>query len=484
MQASINRLSTAAKKILPRNTFARSVSVLAGGTVIAQLLVIVAAPLLTRLYDPQEFGLLSVYTSLLAIFVVLSGLRYEIAIAIPESNQEAANITALCLLLISVATTLSALAVLFGRDAIAHLLNAPSFAAGLWLLPVGVFFASLYQALNYWTLRQRDFAAIARIRLKQSIATAAIQLLGYKLGLLALLIGHAAGQGTSAWLLGKAALKHKEFEHVTAEGMWAAAKCHRNFPIFSTWSGLLDVGSSELPPMMFAVLFNPAAAGLYALSNRVLALPMIVVGTAISNVLFVDAAQAWREGRLAPLVATVQEKLAHIVMPMAIVLLIAGPDLFAIVFGEKWREAGVFAQWMAPWLYVRFVTSPLSALMAIMNKQRQDLVFYSILFIVHAATIAAGAALGDLATAIALFSVGSMLCWIGYLIWITNLTGNTVASLVKSSIAALAWGVACAIPLLLGLLFLKSGHLWLVALATTALLIGTRFYFLMRPAYQ
>ena len=44
--------------------------------------------------------------------------------------------------------------------------------------------------------------------------------------------------------------------------------------------------------------------------------------------------------------------------------------LFAFVFGAEWREAGILSEIMAPWLMFKFITSPLSTLPIVVEKQR------------------------------------------------------------------------------------------------------------------
>ena len=108
----MTRIRSSLRRLLPRNAFARGVSVLVGGTAGAQLLTVLAAPLLTRLYSPEDFGLLAVYASLLALIGVISSLRYELAIPLPEDDTEAANVAVLSLILVGISTLLSAVLVL------------------------------------------------------------------------------------------------------------------------------------------------------------------------------------------------------------------------------------------------------------------------------------------------------------------------------------------------------------------------------------
>jgi len=139
---------SALRALLPKNAFARGVSVLVGGTAGAQVLTVLAAPLLTRLYSPEDFGLLAVYASMLALIGVISSLRYELAIPLPEDDGEAANVAALSLILVGLSALLTGALVWQLGPAIADLLGVPALAGYLWLLPVAVLLSGAYQVFN------------------------------------------------------------------------------------------------------------------------------------------------------------------------------------------------------------------------------------------------------------------------------------------------------------------------------------------------
>ncbi|NIC04064.1 oligosaccharide flippase family protein [Billgrantia bachuensis] len=480
----LNRLVIPARRLLPTHAFARGVSVLVGGTAGAQLLAIAAAPLLTRLYTPEDFGLLAVYGGLLALFTVVASGRYQLAIPLPETEREAAEVLALSLAVVAFTTLVALLLVLLGGRALAEALGVPSLSPWLWLLPLGVAFAGSYQAVSHWAVRTRAFAALASTRIKQSLALLAIQLAASPLGGGGLLLGHAAGQGSGTLTLARPALRAVGEHRVTAAGAWAAARRYRKFPLFSSWSGLFNTLGKQLPPLLFAALFSPVAAGLYALAHRVLAMPMTLIGEAVGKVFFSSAAEAHRRGELGPLVAKVHATLAQVAMPPAIVLMAIGPDLFALVFGERWREAGEFARWMAPWLYLVFITSPLSHLFSVMERQGQGLAFQALLLGVRVAAIAIGAALDDLLLTVALFSLGSAACWVGFLVWIAHLTANPPQILATATLTALGWGLALLSPLLAVEWLAPVWLPWNAALLLGAVLVGLRYFFLFRRAYQ
>ena len=139
----MKKITAKLKQLLPNNRFARSVSVLAGGTAAGQLIVIAASPILTRLYTPEDFGLLAVYAGILGILGVIANLRYQLAIPLPDSDEDAASIAALSLLVVVLITVLAAIAVwLFGAELV-HLLNTPALETYLWLVPVGIFLVGI-----------------------------------------------------------------------------------------------------------------------------------------------------------------------------------------------------------------------------------------------------------------------------------------------------------------------------------------------------
>lgn len=479
----LSRLVAPARRLLPTHAFARGVSVLVGGTAGAQLLTVLAAPLLTRLYSPEAFGLLAVYGGLLALFTVVASGRYQMAIPLPEGDREAAEVVVLSLAVVVVTTTISAVMVGLWGEQLAGLLGVPALARWLWLLPLGVAFSGGYQAVSYWALRTRAYSTIASTRIKQSVCLLAIQFMANPLGGGGLILGQAVGQGMGTITLARSALSAVVRHRVKPAGVLAVARRYRNFPLFSTWSGLFNTAGKQLPPLLFAALFSPAAAGLYALAHRVLAMPLALIGDAIGKVFFSSAAEAHREGSLGPLVAQVHGILAQIAMPPCVVLMLAGPELFALVFGETWRPAGEFARWMAPWLYMVFITSPLSHLFSVMERQAQGMAFQALLLVVRIVAISVGAMLDDLLLTVALFAMSSAACWVGFLVWTMVVTRNPVSALVTPTIVALGWSLLLLLPLIVAVALGPVWMPWLAALILSGALVAMRYFLLFRKVY-
>jgi O-antigen/teichoic acid export membrane protein len=474
------------RRLLPTKAFARGVSVLVGGTATAQLITILAAPLLTRLYSPEDFGLLAVYASLLALIGVIASLRYEVAIPLPDEDAEAANIVALCLILVGSITLFTAILVYLAGPDIADALGVPALAGYLWLLPLGVLLSGAYNVFNYWSLRTKRFATIAGTKLRQALTTLAIQLAAFKLGGVALLFGQVAGQSIGTTSLGRPALGSAGFRQVSWFGIAKAAARYRRFPIFSTWGGIAYTAGLQLPPMLFAALFGPAAAGLYALAHRLLTLPMTLVGGAIGQVFFANAAEAHRVGQLAPLVNRVHSTLSNIGLPAAILLFLIGPHLFTVLLGEQWREAGTFARWMAPWLYFQFVSAPLSAaIFSTTETQHYSLAFHAAMSFLRLLAIGIGALLGGILTAVIIMSVVSSLSYIGLLIMLAKISGVTVEKIAQNTLSSLWVSLLISLPILLA--FLTPDPSLQRELAAYSLAFGMlvwRYWLILRETYQ
>lgn len=423
-----------ARRFLPRNRFARSASVLVGGTAAGQIIVVAASPVLTRLYGPEDFGLLAVFASMLGILGVVASLRYQLAIPLPESDEEAANVTVLSLLVVMGMALLAAAIVIPWREPIAKAVNAPLLADYIWLLPLGLFLTGVYQVFNYWAIRTKSYPVIARTKLTQSVSMIAVQISIYALGPVALLLGQVFGRAAGTTTLGTLAFvnQSESFRKVTPSEVRKASVRYSGFPLYSSSAGLLSAGGAQIPLILFSAFYSPGAAGLYMLAQRVIAMPMTLVGSAIADVFMPNAVEAMREGRLRYSVASLQRRLAWIAFPPAALLFVGAPEAFLVVFGANWEGAGQMVRWLTPMLFFQFITSPISRIFMVLERQRLELFLQSNLFILRLGSLAMAWFLGiGLMNAVILYGGASGLGYFAYFVAIALVTGNTPWSFIK-----------------------------------------------------
>lgn len=473
-------------RLLPLNHFARGVSVLASGTVVGHAIVVLASPVLTRLYGPEDFGLLAVYGALLGITSIIASLSYQFAIPLPESDEEAIHVLVLSLGIVLIMTAVTALLVLAFNGPITTALNTPAMAEYMWLLPVGLLLVGAYQGLRYWAVRVKAFSTIARTNVTQSIGKVAVQLGGYVLGPFALILGQICGQAVGSVSLGALVIRERRdaLSRVRLSRIRDAARRYRRFPLFTTWSGVFNSVGRNLPPLMFASLFSPAIAGIYLLAHSVLAMPMYVIGRAVANVFFANAAGANRDGTLSTLVLNIHTKLAQLAMPATLVLLVAGPDIFGVVFGSEWSQAGVFAQLMAPYLYFQFVTSPLSDIADVLEKQVHDMMFQGLLFAARTTALVLGALYFDVIVAVALYGAASAVCWLAFLAWIFTVSGNRWQEIWRVTAKTALYAVLPVSPLIAFQFLSKDAFQFVAAMAATIMLLTIYTAFMLRGARQ
>lgn len=367
------------RRKLPLGRFGNNVVLLAGGTALGQGLVLVSYPLLTRLFTPVDFGILSVYSSLLTILVTVASLRFELAISIPKEDGDAADILVLCGLLL-ILLTLVCLAMTGVSFLLGGLSRTKVLGYAAWFLPLGFAGAGLSQILNYWMVRKKAFGVIARTRISQGVwmIVCLISLGIFKWGAVGLIIGDIVGRVAGTATLLRPVLKEDLglLRGVTANRVRAAFRRFGRFFYFGGPSAMLDIASLQLPALMLAWQYGPQVAGWFALAQRIMGIPLRLVGTAVGQVYLAESSKLAHTdvGKVRALFHTTSRRLLMYGVLPVLATGILGPFVFETVFGKGWREAGLFLLMLVPLTLGQFIISPLSQNAVIFGKQKQQFV--------------------------------------------------------------------------------------------------------------
>lgn len=376
---------------------------LVGGTGGAQLLILLSAPFLTRLYAPEHFGLLAIYASLLAIVSVVVNLRYEIAIPLPPSKWVATNLAAVASLIAIAISLCSLLAVYLFEGWLSFALGAPELRLFLWMLPFAVLLTGFQQVLVGYSVREKQFKVLSGSRLCLGLVTVSIQLFAFKLEALGLLLGQVTGLLVSTLFLAVVLVRAEMIKAVSLARMLVVLRRFARFPKFSIWDGLSNTAGTQLPTVLVVSSFGASAGGLYSMTLRVLVFPVTLIGAAVGQVFLSDAPAAHREKRLAKMVLRLTEIMLGVSLPFVFVAFIFGPDVFALVFGDAWRQSGEFARWFSPWIILTFVYSPLSSVFSVLKLEKTIMQLQLVLLVLRLCVVGAGIALGDLLLTVILF---------------------------------------------------------------------------------
>jgi O-antigen/teichoic acid export membrane protein len=327
-------------------SFLKSIGVLISGTAIAHGITALALPVLSRLYSPVEFSSLALFSALVSIIAVSACLRFDVAVALPEKNNDAVDVLALALIVACVVVILLFVILFFASSQINTLLNQPNLSSYLWLVPVSVFLASACSALQMWFVRVKQFALVSKSRVAQSGMAAGTQTSAGALGIgtIGLLVGYVMNTGAAFFILGYCFLQNKEnraaIRKISLPTLKKAYRDHDQFPKYSALEALSNAASIQLPIILIAILALPKEAGYLTMATYVMQAPMALVGVAVGQVYLSQAAEKHREGQLLDFTREVLRGLIKGGVPPLLAIGILAPFSFSVIFGAEWNRAG------------------------------------------------------------------------------------------------------------------------------------------------
>jgi len=360
------------KRLKPKSEFTRNVLTLMTGTTIAQAIPIAISPILTRIYTPEDFGVFALFIAITAIFGSIANGRYELAIMLPKKDEDAINIFALGFIITSAISLVLLVLVVAFNDYFTKLLNNDDISVWLYFVPIAVFFTGLWNILNYFNNRKKQYKDLAKATIIKSIVTAIVQLsVGFvKSGATGLISGQILSQLFANTKLFSNIVKDKVLlTKISKVKIIALAKRYKDFPKYSMWSGFLSTSSFHLTNVLISALYNVFTLGFYSLVQRVLGMPASLVGASIGQVFFQEATkERQKTGTAIHSFNSTVKKLIILGIPAFGVLFFIVEDLFAFVFGEEWKVAGVYAKIIIPLFFIRFVVSPVTMMNVIFEK--------------------------------------------------------------------------------------------------------------------
>jgi O-antigen/teichoic acid export membrane protein len=402
--------------LIKKNEFTTNVLKLMTGTALGQLITVLVAPILARIYTPEDFGILAIYISVVAILAVVICLRFELAIILPSEDKEAVD---LVILGISIAFGFSFLILIvfsLFNILIADFIGHPELGFYLYLVPLSTFFYGSFQVLSYWMSRIQRFSQLAIAKTTKEAAIAGTQLtLGSILNIHAfgLIAGQITGNAVAATIL-----FIKSFQHISkgiTAGLLPNLKAvfikYKKFPLFTSWAAFLNAISQNIPTILLAFLFSPAVAGFYAIAIRVLGLPAALIGNSVKQVYFQKASSLYNneESTKRFFIQTTRQLTLIAALPILIVI-IWGEPLFLFVFGSEWGEAGRYAAILSFWLFFSFVNPPSMVSIYLLKLNKIHLFWEALLLIFRVSSILLAYILfNDVIIAITLYTVVGVL---------------------------------------------------------------------------
>jgi len=418
------------RKVL-KSEFNKNVFTLIFGTSFAQLITFLLYPLISRLYTPSDFGVFGLYLSITGMVALIATGRYELSIILPSSNKQAFNLFGLSFIINTVVTLLSLLAVLcifffkIKFEGEYHLFNYV-----LYFAPLIIFLSSASNIFQNWFIRNKKFKLLSISKVLTSLSNNGfVVALGFiSAGIWGLLTGLLVSLIIVLLYFTIKFLPQIKEEALllNKEGTKFLAKKYIDFPRANCWHALSDMFQSQGIIYFLAAFFTSNTVGLYAFSMRILQAPMMLIVSSFSQVFYQRASEMHNKNEdLLSLLKSTIMKMSFIAAPIMFILMVFGPDLFAFIFSEKWRQAGVYARILAPWICIDFIRYSIGQMPIVLGKIRQVL-YWSICgnVIICLSLFVGGYFLADITHSFVLLSISMTIYLVLLILWIFKITQN------------------------------------------------------------
>lgn len=376
----------------PGSGMFRRIALLSSSATVAQLMLLAISPILSRMYVPADFAMFAFFQSALSVLSLALTLQFEQAITLPESKRDAETVRRLALR--------TALGLTLVMSAVGAGLSWTGRLNGLWLTPVLICllpFCSLAEAYartyRVDAVRDAAFRRMSVSRVLLSVGTGIGQIGCFLIGLKS--VGLILGDGFGRWLsivpflLGRRevvppappSVSFATAEPVSCGALGASRSMaelaceYRKFPFYLTPAAVLALLVNVAPALLLPGLYGEEFAGQFALANRSILLPFLVISQAVTHVYVSDASRMIRnrESRLPELLRRTAAQLACIGGLLALGAALAGPFLFPVVFGSRWSVSGELVPLLAISGFAQFVGGPLNQVLILTREEGRKL---------------------------------------------------------------------------------------------------------------
>lgn len=361
------------------NPIVRNLAAVIGGAAMAQAVAFAFSPIITRIYSPSAFGTQGVFIASISLLWPFAALRYPMAIVVAESESEVRSLVRLSLLIAAAVSCAIAIFLLAFRQPLLSLFGMEQVGALIWLLPLALFLVSFQDTMDFRATRLGAFRVIGIVSVLQALVvntTRAVAGLIYPAAA-SLIVVTTLSYGAQASML-RLSLKRRSSSNQNEQPVPFSRmlRKYRDFPLLRMPADMINATSQTVPVFLLSVLFSPAATGLYVLARAVVSLPINLIGTAAGNVFYARISEMARNGdRIYPFI--LKATIFQLAIPGSMILASAVifPYIFSTIFGESWRAAGEYAQWMSLWVVCMLVNIPSVRALPAIGRQNLHLYF-------------------------------------------------------------------------------------------------------------
>ena len=399
----------------------RNFTKLLSANLVAQVIGLVVYPILTRMYAPEDFGLLNLFLSIGGVLIILSTAEYYYAIVLPKEETDAEQVLGVGVLWLVATTILVGLSVAFARP-ISLLFKSPDLISYYWLMPLYVFAMGAWNLLNYWYIRHKEYNPISRYQVSQNVLSAGGKLgMGWggvlHGGMIYSVVVAPLISLVCSWIYARKTLL-PAWRRISWRGVGEQAKLYRNFPCFVLPRSFVNMLAGQMPILLLTPFFGGEAVGFLSLAILLGYTPIGTITRAIYQVMYQHTMeQVHRQKPIGQMFRKFILSASAIIIPVFVGLWFVLPKLTAWLLGAEWHISGEYIRWMLPWLYVSLLSCSINFLFDVFMKQKWGLFFEVVLAVMRVAGLCIGVWAGNFMLAIMCYSFFTALALVAQIIW-------------------------------------------------------------------
>ncbi|HDB8567572.1 TPA: type 8 capsular polysaccharide synthesis protein Cap8K [Staphylococcus aureus] len=349
---------------------------------IAQVILIITTPIITRLYSPTEFGEFTIFSNIAMILIPIINARYDLLI-VNTKNDRSANILSQISFLISL---------------LILLILIPIFAISAWLYPnfildfifiiIMLFLVSLTNIFTNYLNKERKYKVLSLINVFRAGSMALLQIIFglLALGSLGLIIGFSLSYIAGITLGYKTFKKHFNIVRDKEETK-ALFLENKNQLVYSTPSILLNSLSFSVVVFCIGILYTNTEVGIYGMAIRVLGIPVTIISLGLSKIFMQQANDYYIEhGNFRNLLLKFSFILVIVSIILYVPLYLFSEELVNILLGHSWVDAITVIKIVIPLFVIRLIVSTVSLSVIVLQKQQLELILQALFLIGTTAT--------------------------------------------------------------------------------------------------
>ncbi len=344
---------------------------------IAQVILIITTPIITRLYSPTEFGEFTIFSNIAMILIPIINARYDLLI-MNTKNDRSANILSQISFLISL---------------LILLILIPIFAISAWLYPnfildfifiiIMLFLVSLTNIFTNYLNKERKYKVLSLINVFRAGSMALLQIIFglLALGSLGLIIGFSLSYIAGITLGYKTFKKHFNIVRDKEETK-ALFLENKNQLVYSTPSILLNSLSFSVVVFFIGILYTNTEVGIYGMAIRVLGIPVTIISLGLSKIFMQQANDYYIEhGNFRNLLLKFSSILVIVSIILYVPLYLFSEELVNILLGHSWVDAIAVIKIVIPLFVIRLIVSTVSLSVIVLQKQQLELILQALFLI-------------------------------------------------------------------------------------------------------